>query len=245
MANNRIDLNVEPRQTGKHFSRQSRDGRKVPAVIYGSIKNKNILLEEGFIVKHNVRAYENALFSLKSSDPELNNVVALMKDVQVHPVTRRPQHVDLFALDLKKAVRVFIEIKCEGKPAGIADGGLLNVVNRQIEIECLPTEIPDGITADVSHLGIGDSVHVSELNLPAGVKLISSPDLTVAVVNMAEEEVLTPTPAADAAAAAPGAAAPGAPGAAAPGAPGAAAPAADGKAAAAAPKADAKAPAKK
>lgn len=246
MANNRIDLNVEPRQTGKHFSRQSRDGRKVPAVIYGSVKNKNILLEEGFIIKHNVRAYENALFSLKSSDPELNNVVALMKDVQVHPVTRRPQHVDLFALDLKKAVRVFIEIKCEGKPAGIADGGLLNVVNRQIEIECLPTEIPDGITVDVSPLGIGDSVHVSELNLPAGVKLISSPDLTVAVVNMAEEEVLTPTPAADAAAApgAPGAAAPGAPGAAAPAA-GAAAPAADGKAPAGAPKADAKAPAKK
>lgn len=234
MSNTRIELNVEPRQTGKHFSRQSRSGRKVPAVIYGSIKPKNVLIDEGFIVKHNVRAYENALFNLKSQDNDLNNVVALIKEVQVHPLTRRPQHVDLFALDLKKAVRVFIEIKCEGKPAGIADGGLLNVVNRQIEIECLPTEIPEGIAVDVSHLGIGDSVHVSELKLPAGVKLISSPDLTIAVVNMAEEENLTPTAATAAAdaAAAPGAAAPAA---------GAAAPAAGGDAKAAAPKADAKA----
>ncbi len=249
MASNRIDLNVEARTPGKHLNRRSRMARKVPAVIYGSVKPKSILIEEGVVVKYNVRAYENALFNLKSSDPELANVVALMKDIQIHPLTRRPRHVDLFALDLKKAVRVFVEIKTEGKPIGIADGGLLNVVNRQIEIECLPTDIPDAFVIDVSNLGIGDSIHLSEVKIPANVKLISSPDMTLAVVNMAEEEVLTPTAAAvdplapAAAAGAPGAApAGGAPAA------GAAAPAAgkDGKPAAAAPAGkDAKAPAPK
>ena len=164
MSNNRIDLTVESRNAGKHFSRKSRVGRKIPAIVYGSIKNKNVLLEEGAIIKYNVRAFENALFSLKSNDPELNNVVALMKDVQIHPLTRRPQHVDLFALDLTKTVRVSVEIRCEGKPIGIADGGLLNVVNRQVEVECLPTAIPDGITVDVSNLGIGDSIHVWTCN---------------------------------------------------------------------------------
>lgn len=206
MSANRIDLTVEPRTAGKHYSRQARTQRKVPAIIYGAIKNRNILLDEAAVRKYNVRAYENALFTLKSNDPELNDVVALMKAVETHPVSRRPEHVDLFALDLTKSVRVFVEIRCEGKPIGLADGGLLNVVNRQIEIECLPTEIPESITVDVSHLGIGDSVHVSEIQLPQGIKLISSPDLTIAVVNLAEEESLTPTPAAAATEAAPGAA---------------------------------------
>lgn len=233
---NRFDLNVEARETGKHNNRQNRKGRKIPAVVYGSVKNANILVEEGQILKYNVRAYENALFNIKGAG--IDNAVALIKKVQVHPLTRKPLHVDFFALDLKKAVRVSVEVRPEGKPIGLAEGGLLNMVNRQIEIECLPTEIPAFFAADVSNLGVGQSLHVSEMTLPAGVKLISSPDMTIAVVAIAEEEVLTPTAAADATAApaagAAGAAAPAA-GAAAPAA-GAAAPAKDAKAAAPAPK---------
>lgn len=210
MSQQRFDLNVEPREPGKGVSRNLRNNRRVPAVVYGSVKSRSITVEEGAIRKYNIRAFENALFTLKSEDKELNNVVVLMKSVQVHPLSRNPQHVDLFALDLKKAVRVSIEVRVEGKAAGIADGGLLNVVNRQIEIECLPTEIPDGITVDVSNLGVGDSIHVSDIQLPEGVKLISSPDLTVAVVNLQEEEAAAPA-AADAAAPAAGAAAAAAP----------------------------------
>lgn len=231
MSTQRFELTVEPRETGKANSRELRSTRKVPAVIYGALKqNHNVFLEVGAVNKFNTRAYENALFNLKSSDGKLNNVVVLMKEVVVHPLSRVPEHVDLFALDLTKTVRLSIEIKVEGKAAGIADGGLLNVVNRTIEIECLPTQIPEGIVVDVSSLGVGDSIHVSDLKLPDGVKLISSPDTTIAVVNLAEEENLTPTPAADAAAAP---------------AAGAAAPAAGAATPAAAAKADAKAPAKK
>lgn len=225
----RHDLNIEPRTSGKHFSRALRRDRKVPAVVYGSATEpKSVFIDESSVVRYNVRAYENALFNLKSSDAKLGGVVALIKEVVVHPVTRRPQHVDLFALDLKKAVRVFIEVKLEGKPVGIADGGLLNVVNRQIEIECLPTEIPENIVADISGLGVGDALHVSDLKVPASVKVMSSVDTTIAVVNLFVEEVIAaPTAAADAAAPAAGAAAPAA-GAAAPAA-GAAAPAAGAK----------------
>ncbi len=221
----RHDLTVEARETGKHNSRALRRDRKVPAVVYGATEPQNLFIDESSVVRFNVRAYENALFTLKSQSSKANNIVVLMKEVVVHPVTRRPQHVDLFALDLKKAVRVSVEIKLEGKPAGLSEGGLLNVVNRQVEVECLPTEIPENITADISGLGIGDALHVSDLKMPAGVKLISAPELTLAVVNLFVEEVIAaPTAAADAAAApAAGAAAPAA-GAAAPAA-GAAAPA--------------------
>lgn len=203
----RHDLNVEARETGKHNSRALRRDRKVPAVVYGATEPKNLYIDESSVVRYNVRAYENALFSLKSKDANLNNIVVLMKEVNVHPLTRRPQHVDLFALDLKKAVRVSVEIKLEGKPIGISEGGLLNVVNRQIEIECLPTEIPESITAEISHLGVGDALHVSDLKLPAGIKLISSAETTIAVVNLFVEEVVA-APTADAAAPAAGAAAP-------------------------------------
>ncbi|MFN7454170.1 MAG: 50S ribosomal protein L25 [Pseudobdellovibrionaceae bacterium] len=223
----RHDLTVEPRQTGKHFSRTYRAQKKIPAVIYGSLeKNQNVILEENTVLKFNTRAYENALFTLKSADSKLNGVVVLMKDVVVHPLSRRPEHVDLFALDLKKPVRISVEVRVEGKPIGIADGGLLNVVTRQIEIECLPTDIPEGFTVDVSGLGVGDALHVSDVKVPSTVKVLSSSDLTIAVVNLFVEEAAAPT--VEAAAPAAGAAAPAA-GAAAPAAGAAAAPAAGAK----------------
>lgn len=213
----RFDLTVEPRQTGKHNSRALRRERKVPAVVYGSATTpKNLYIDESSVIRYNTRSYENALFNLKSSDTGLNNIVVLVKDVVVHPLTRRPQHVDLFALDLKKAVRVSVEVKLEGKPIGLSEGGLLNVVNRQIEIECLPTEIPESLTADISNLGVGDALHVSDLTIPAGLKVISTPETTIAVVNLFVEETIATAAAAGDAAAAPAAGAAAAPAAAAP-----------------------------
>lgn len=210
----RHDLTVEARETGKHNSRALRRGRKVPAVVYGATEPTSIMIDESSVVRYNVRAYENALFNLKSTDSKLNSIVVLLKEVIVHPVTRRPQHVDLFALDLKKMVRVSVEVKLEGKPIGLAEGGLLNVVNRTIDIECLPTEIPERFIADISNLGVGDTLHVSDLNIPESFKVMSSLDTTIAVVNMFQEEAVAAvaTPAAGAAAPAAGAAAPAAAG---------------------------------
>jgi large subunit ribosomal protein L25 len=206
----RVELNVEARQTGKANSRALRARRMIPAVIYGSIEPQNLAIDESSVVRYNTSAFENALFTLKSKDGKVNSSVALMKEVVVHPVTRKPVHVDLLALDLKKPVRVSVEVKLEGKPAGLAEGGLLNAVTRQVEIECLPTDIPENIVADISHMGVGDALHVSDLKLPASIKMISSLELTVAVVNLFVEEVAAPVAAAtDAAApAAAGAAAP-------------------------------------
>jgi large subunit ribosomal protein L25 len=202
MATQRFDLPVEVRKTGKHWSRTLRTQRTIPAVVYGSVKeNLFVSIEENTILKYKTRAYENALFNLKFKDESHSEeTVVILKDIQKHPVTHRPVHVDLLAIDLKKPVRLEIEIKFEGKPVGLADGGLLTVINRSIEIECLPTNIPDAISADVSALGLGDSLHVSDLTLPTDMKLISPADLTIAVVNLQEE---APAAAAPVAAAAP------------------------------------------
>lgn len=203
----RIEINVESRTIGKHFSRALRVKSKIPAVIYGSGKSANICLDEKVIKKYNTRAYENALYTLKSTESSLNNTVVLMKEVSVHPVSQKPVHVDFYAIDINKKIRVFVEIRLDGKPIGIADGGLLNIVTREVEIECLPTEIPEFISADVSNLGVGMALHLSDLTLPAGIELLSSGELTIAVVNKEDEKAAAADAAADAATAATAAAA--------------------------------------
>lgn len=233
----RIELTVEKREAGRANARGLRVNKMVPGVIYGATENVTVQLHVNDVLKYNSRAFENALLNIKSPDAKLNGKVALFKEVVVHPLTRRPEHVDLFALDLTKMVRVSIEVRVEGKAIGIAEGGLLNIVTRQVEIECLPTEIPDFITVDVTNLGVGDSLHVSELTIPAGIKMISRPETTIAAVVVQEDEVVAAPVADAAAAAAPAAGAKAAPGAAPAAAAGkaAAAPAAAGKAAPAKP----------
>jgi large subunit ribosomal protein L25 len=235
----RIELTVENRKAGRADARGLRVAKMVPGVIYGATENMNVSLHVNDVIKYNSRAYENALLNLKSSDGKLNGKVALLKEVVVNPLSRRPEHVDLFALDLTKNVRVSVEIRVEGKAIGLAEGGLLNIVIRQVEVECLPTAIPEAITVDVTNLGVGDSIHVSDLTIPDGIKMITRPEVTIAAVVVQEDEVVAPTaeaaPAAGAAAPAAGAKAPAA-------AAGAKAPAA---AAGAKAPAAAKAPAKK
>lgn len=201
----RIELNIESRQIGRANSRELRNNKMVPAVIYGALEPANVSIHVNDVLKYNTRAYENALLNLKSPDSKLNGKIALFKEVSVHPVTRTPQHVDLIAIDINKPIRVSVEIVLEGKPVGLAEGGLLNIVSRQVEIECLPTAIPESIIVDVTQLGVGDTIHASELNIPAGVKLISRPELTIAAVVEQKEEVIEAAPAAATPAAAPAA----------------------------------------
>ncbi len=224
-----IMLTVTPRQTGKHNSRAFRRSEKIPVVLYGpSVKQPHsLLMDELTVTRYAGRKFESTIFRITSTDSAINNLAVLVKAVQVHPVTRRPEHVDLYAVDMTKEIRVRIEIRLEGKPAGLAEGGMLQAIVRELEIECLPTAIPEFIAADVSELGVGDSLHVYDLKLPAGIKVITGSEQTIATVNILAEEVAAPVVTAaveGATATAAGAAAPAA-GAAA--APGAAAPAAD------------------
>lgn len=222
---NQFELNAEVRKPGKHTSRGLRRGERVPAVIYGpKVKNSSLSLVEKEVVKFSKMQYDNTIFVLKSNDPTLNNLKVLKKATAVHPVSRRPVHLDLFAIDMTKAIRVAVEIRFEGRSIGVKEGGILNAVRRDVEVECLPAAIPPFISLDITNLGINDSLHVSELVPPAGVKIITLPTETLCTVALvAEEVVAAPVAAATAEGAAP------AEGAAAAPAAGAAAPAAGAK----------------
>lgn len=193
MSTETIGLRVKPRELGKHNSRELRKERFVPAVVYGSIdKNLVLAIDERDVVKYSKSKYENSIFTFDTSDSKLKGVQVLMKSVDVHPVSRRPVHVDYFAIDLKQKVRVTVEVRFEGKPKGAQEGGLLQTTTREVEVECLPTDIPEGISIDVSHLELNQSVHVSDLKIPDSIKMMTSEEITLATVHVVAEQELTP-----------------------------------------------------
>lgn len=183
------EINASLREAGKGASRQLRMKRQIPAVIYGpKQENLTICIEEGDAVKYGRHGFENTIFTLKSSDSKINGLQVLRKDIDLHPVTRKPTHFDFFAPDMTQTVRVSVEVKFTGKAEGTKEGGVFNAVLREIEIECLPTEIPEFFELDVTPLNLDESFHVSDLQIPEKFKLITSPEQTLCTVAEVEEE---------------------------------------------------------
>lgn len=222
-----LEVAVSPRHPGKHFSRQLRREARVPGVVYGAkIQPFSVSADVKQIDRcRRMTLHENPIFKLVSQEGELNNLNVMVKSIDVHPLSRRPVHIDFFALDMTAAIRVEVQLKFEGKPKGAADGGSLQIIMRELSIECLPTQIPEQIVVNVEDLGVGESLHVYDIQLAEGLKMISDRDLAIVTVAVIEEEVIAkPTetavaegaPAAGAAGATPaaatgGAAAPAAP----------------------------------
>ncbi len=200
-----ITLEAFPRKAGKGQSRSLRRDKNTPAVVYGpQVNGLPFSLLEKDVVKYSKQQFENTIFTLKSPDSTLNGLKVLRKAIDIHPVSRRPVHIDFIAPDMTKEVRVNVELRFEGKAKGLLEGGVVNIVKRDIEVECLPTAIPEYIAVDISNLDIDGSIHVSDISIPAGLELITSADETVATCATVDEEPATP-----AAAAAEGAAAAG------------------------------------
>ena len=136
------------------------------------------------------------LVRLKSSAASLAEKVALVKDMQYHPISGDVIHADFYEVDLTAKIQVHVPLHFVGKAIGVTRGGILQPNVREIEVECLPLDIPEFFNIDVSALDIGDSVHVEELQMPEGVTAVSELDLAlVSVVTPTVEEAPTPTPA--------------------------------------------------
>ncbi len=215
-------------KSGKGAARSLRRDGKVPAVIYSkasapvsiSVKSNELRQE-----------YMRGRFRSRLIDLMLDGKVvkALPKDVQFHPVSDQIEHVDFIKVEAGVAVNVQIPVKFIGqeKSVGLKKGGVLNIVRHEVEFHCLPEAIVAHIEINIEEMDIGDSVHINDVKLPAGITPVIKRNFTIATVAgrsaSMEEEVKPVAAAADGAApAADGAAAPAAAGA-------AAAPAADAK----------------
>ena len=199
-----ISIAAEVRTSrGKNEARRTRRAGQIPAVIYGSFqKPVSVAVNPRDISKitHSNTGY-NTIFNLVIQGGETTPV--MLVDRQVDPVKGTLLHADFKRIDLTKRLRVSIPVHTTGEAAGVkVQGGLLEVITRTIEIECLPDEIPEGFTVDVTELMIGQAKRASDVALSGSMKLVSAPETVIAhSVAMRAEEVVEPT-AAEAAAAA-------------------------------------------
>lgn len=184
-------LVVETREgTGKGANRKLRAAGRIPAILYGRGKDSIPLVIDARSLEKVLRAGgANTLLDLTvQGRGDLGTPVALVKELQRDPIRGSIVHADLYQVDLSRTVEVEVPIHLTGKPKGIEMGGLLEHMLRDLRIECLPRSIPEAINVDVSELEIGDVIHVRDLALPAGVTLVSDPDLGVAAVALPQAE---------------------------------------------------------
>jgi len=196
-AKENIEIEVQTRNIGKRELSQLRKDLRVPGVVYGpKVGNVSFSAVEHRMSRFLGHEYENTIFTLKSQDSKLNDLKVLFKLKDINPISRRLTHVDFFAVDLTKTVRVNVEIKFTGKPAGLAEGGLFQAILREVEVECLPDSIPDSLEVDTSSLGLFESLHVSDLKPGDGVKIVTDATVTLCTVTVIREEVAAPVAAA-------------------------------------------------
>jgi large subunit ribosomal protein L25 len=201
----RKDITVAPEvrtSRGKNEARRTRRAGQIPAVVYGAFQDAvSISVNPRELVKI-VRGATglNTIFNLAIDGGETTPVMVV--DQQVDPIRGNLLHADLKRIDLTKRIRVSIPVTTTGEPKGVkVQGGLLEVISRSVEIECLPDDIPEGFAVDVTELMIGQSKRASDVGLTESMKLVSSADTVIAhvVTLRAEEETTTAEAAAPAA----------------------------------------------
>jgi large subunit ribosomal protein L25 len=175
-------LNAEVRETrGKGPARQLRSRGLIPAVFYGpGIETTAMAISPKELVKALETEYRhNVVLTLPL---EGNQVLAMVKDIQVHPVSRVPVHVDFYRVASDRPVEVRVPLRTTGRAKGVVKGGKLTVVFRDVPVRTTPDKIPANITINVEGLDMGDVFKVSDLTLPEGVEVLHAPDRRLVLV---------------------------------------------------------------
>jgi len=173
-----VEIHIERRGTGrKQQARRLRREGKVPAILYGPKRTTTPIAvgDEEFERKlahlegsHLIRLVHDG----GASDADLHERMVLLREMQRHPVTGIVLHADFYEVDLTQRLTVSVPLHFVGKAVGVVEGGILQPIQREVQVECLPTEIPDFFEIDVSALHIHEAVHIGDLKLPEGVSAL-------------------------------------------------------------------------
>ncbi len=181
---NQLKINAQLRtEAGRNAVKKIKQAGFVPGVIYGAkdpARNIQIVERElSRLLDH--ATSESVLVEVSIQEGgSATTKTALIQEVQHHPVTGKVLHLDLHAVAMDELLTAEVSVETTGEAEGVkTGGGVLEVILRTLEIECLPADLPSAISVDVSALNIGDSIHVKDLALPRGVKVVNDADLTV------------------------------------------------------------------
>ena len=193
----KVQLEVMLREEiGKKELKQLRRDGFIPAVVYGRSKQtQSIGMKKGAFLKFfHEFGHGNTIIDLQimKDSKSLKIRPVLIKTIQYDPLTSEPLHIDFYEISLTEVITVQVELDAMGEPVGVKqDGGMLEHHLWELNVECLPTEIPEKIVFDVTELKMGEVVHIKDLSIPMGVKVLHEPDLIVFSV-IAPKKMPTP-----------------------------------------------------
>ena len=195
-----LTLEVSRREeSGKGHARRLRTSGRVPAVVYGGHRESVPIVVDRKAVTDLIQKSEHgvrSIFLLKMADSDQQRH-AMIKDIQIDPISRKMTHIDFIRILMDEVVRTTVPVHVVGTPIGVKEGGLLDFQVRDVHVECLPNAIPDKIDIDISNLGMHQYFRVSDLKAPEGVKILDDSERVVVGVTHARAEEL-PTAAAEA-----------------------------------------------
>ena len=201
-----VTLEVTRRErSGKEYAKKLRQENKIPAVVYGGHKDPVAITVERKAVVDLIQKSEHgvrSIFLLKMADSDQQRH-AMIKDMQMDPISRRMTHIDFVRVVMDEVVRLTIPVHLGGNSIGVKEGGILDWQMRELHVECLPNAIPDAIEVDITNLGAHQQVRISDLKLPEGVKVDEDPQRVIVGVTTARAEVVAETATPEAAAAEP------------------------------------------
>ncbi len=164
----------------KGAARRLRRNGSIPAIVYGHGEPTAISIDAREFATKFKYVSESTIITLDAGEQKFD---VLIKDYQEDVVNGGILHIDFYEIEAGKAVRTHIPVHIEGSPKGVREGGILEHPLYELEIECLPKDLPEDIKIDVSELEIGDSLHIADLQPPEGVTILSNPDQVVALVS--------------------------------------------------------------
>ena len=190
----KVILQAEIRSgTGKKIAKDLRKKSLVPANVYEGSKGAlslQVSYDDLEDVLH-TKAGENVIITLKIKGAEnVKDKTVLIKEIQREPIKNKILHVDFNEISLTEVLKVNVPLVSHGEPVGVkVDGGILEHVMWELQVECLPTAIPEKIEVDVSNLKIGDAIYVKNIVVPKGVKVLNDPELIAMIVKPPKVEI--------------------------------------------------------
>lgn len=180
-------LAAKVRETkGKEAAKKLRRENKIPAVFYGADSESIMLFVEESELKKLLKstASDNIIMGLKiETENGIEDKMVMLKELQSDPLKDIYLHADFYEIKMDQELTMNIPVVLVNTPVGVTEGGILQAVRRELEISCLPDKVIEAIEVDVSHLDIGDSIHIEEITFPEGITSTQESHLTVAVVN--------------------------------------------------------------
>jgi large subunit ribosomal protein L25 len=190
-----FDLKATQRNTvGKSPARALRREGLIPAVLYGPKRETMSLTVSPMDLEkiYKDSGTEQVVLKLVIENGVTQNVTVLVKEVQTSPVTRQYLHIDFLEISLDEEIVVRVPVEVIGKSTGVERGGFLQLVRHELEVSCLPMDMPEKIEVDIADLDIGDAIHVEDITLDDRIKMLSEPGhtvLTVVAPTVEEEEL--------------------------------------------------------